>query len=308
MPAYPFVQSLWLLVRTYACGVSHWAPATLRRRVVTLSKLLLSPLSCARVVHTLAAAKLARLVRKDPTIFLKFSRFAYSSGLSIAQTAALVATHYDCLLRKVGQEFLNVIFDGRARLWDANIGAHNFGIYLSTVPVNNIEGELTLHFRTNTTDIYVLSFIIAPAPVLGLNADHAIFVTGLQGIRGTGELVKLATKSAVDVSPPLILMAAIQGIAQALGIGHVVGINAADQVCTAGLPPTQDFISAYDEFWTSIQGRRLSSGHFSFPIPLPEKPLAQIKHNHRLRVRARRAFRNEVAVQVREVMSEACRN
>jgi uncharacterized protein VirK/YbjX len=160
------------------------------------------------------------------------------------------------------------------------------------------EGELNLYFQVNSVEVYVLSFIMVPGRLPGADVENSIFITRLQGTKGCADAIKLATKSVGDVSPPLILMAAVQGIATALGIKFILGINSKDHVSTDGRPPTRDLISAYDEFWVSIEGKRLPSGLFLFPIPLPDKPLVLIKQNHRPRVRSRRAFRNSVAQRV----------
>ena len=287
-------------MRAYVRKTRDWGPLAILRRCAVVSRLVFyHPVSFFKVIDALAASKFASLVRKDPIIFLKFSWPVYSNGLSTADRAVLFSTHYEFLHRRIAQPFLNKLIGGRAILWEKPVGSSNLSVCLDIAPPTYGEGELSLHFQVNSVDVYVLSFVIAPARVLGLDADHAIFITRLQGIKGYADSIKLATKSVGDVSPTLVLMAAVQGIALALGIRHVLGISAKEQVCTEGKPPTQDFISAYDEFWSSIEGKRLASGYFHFPVPLPEKSLVLIKQNHRLRVRARRLFRSDVSERVR---------
>jgi hypothetical protein len=45
-------------------------------------------------------------------------------------------------------------------------------------------------------------------------------------------------------------------------------------------------------------------GLFVSPIPLPLKPLAQVKAGHKLRTRKKRAFKQEIAAQVSRTLQE----
>ena len=85
--------------------------------------------------------------------------------------------------------------------------------------------------------------------------------------------------------------------------GHPLGINADMSICGGGGP--KPLLYAYDEFWNSIEGKRLASGYFHFPVPLPLKPFTQIKKNHKARVKIRRIFRQQVTEDVRNKVQGA---
>ena len=288
-------------LRAYFSKPGDWGVMlTVRRCLIAFRLLVLYPTACAKVFNALSSPKLFGLVRKAPAILIKFLWTIYSNSFSTDQRAQVVANHYEFLQRRLYSGFLERIIDGREQLWHIDTGANALGLTIEVMHGTHGEGELAIHFQVDGADIYVLSFVIVPAGLFRLEGDHALFITRLQGTRGLADVVKLATKAVGDVSPALVLVAAVQGITKALGIRHVVGISARAQICTGGEQPvTQDFLSAYDDFWASIEGQRMPSGEFYFPVPFPEKPLARIKQNHRQRVRIRRAFRRVVTLHVK---------
>ena len=287
-------------LRAYFSKPGDWGlMLTARRGLIAARVMLLYPAACVKVLNALSTPKLFQLVRKAPAILIKFLWTIYSNNLSTHQRAEVVANHYEFLQRRLNSGFLERIIDGREQLWHINTEANALGLSIEVMHGTHGEGELAMHFQVDGADIYVLSFVIVPANLFHLEGDHALFITRLQGTRGLADLVRVATKAVGDVSPALVLVAAVQGFAKALGIRHVVGISARAQICTEGEPVTQEFLSAYDDFWCSIEGQRMPSGEFQFPVPFPEKPLSRIKQNHRQRVRIRRAFRREVTLHVK---------
>lgn len=249
--------------------------------------------------------ELSKRVKRDPTVFVKFAWRVYGRGLSIAERAAFIADHYQCLLGCLNPGFLDDIFSARATIWDFPTEDGSLQIGLDTGPAGNEEGELVLHLLVNGTDVYSLQFVIAPGSLAHMDVGRAIYVTGLQGTKGCADLIRLATKAACDVAPPLVLMATLEGVARALDIGHIFGICATAQLCATDESRIAEFVSAYDEFWRSIEGRQLSSGWFYLTVPLQAGPWERIKPNHRSRVKARRAFRNAVADHVHERLQHA---
>ncbi len=249
--------------------------------------------------------KVSKAVQMDPTIVLKFLSPSYANEFSTADRAAILANHYEYLQYCFSQAFLDKIIHAQAPLWEASVEECYLGIRLSIMHSTKCDGELSLNFQANATDVYMLCFVIVPGRLMGADEEQVICVTELAGKKGCADLINFATKSVGDVGPRLILMAAMHGIALALNIRHIFGISAANQVSFEGESLSGNFASAYDRFWDSIEGKQLSSGWFYFPVPLPEKPLALIKQKHRPRVKSRRAFRAAVTNCVREQVEKA---
>jgi len=288
------------ILQAYFRKTPNWGLATIAQRCAILFRLLFNhPVSSFKVFRALTGSDIVPLAIKDPIIFLKFSFPIYANGLSTADRAAAFAGHYEFLQRCLNREFLEQIIKAQATLWEAEMEGRNFGIYLGIAAPTYGEGELSLNFRSSATDLWILSFVIARTRPLGPDADLSIFVTRLQSKKDYPDLIKMATSSIGNVRPRLLLMAALQGFALGLNIKHIFAVCAKEQVCSTS-PPAPYFVSAYDEFWLSMNGKHLPSGWFYLSVPLPETPLALIKQNHRPRVRTRRAFRYAISEAVRE--------
>lgn len=271
-------------------------PATAVRRVAkVLCVAARHPIAFLRVVAALRGGGLAELISTQPHVLLKFTWPALSLDFSTAERARILAEHYRFIQRRFNADRLRRMTVCRELLWEKADDRARLKLFLSVSPATYCEGELSMLLNVNGADIYALSFTICSAGAVRAGDGDAIFVSRLQGFRDSGERVKLATIAVGDISPTLILMAALQGIATGLGIKHIVGVRASQQVCVLDGGPNEEFLSAYDAFWKSIQGRKMSSGHYYFTVPLPEKALELIKQNHRPRVKTRRRFRQLVA-------------
>jgi len=301
------ISALRAYVMAYIRQTPEWGLNAIVRRCLLVARLaLLYPVSTIRLVLALTAPKLFPTVRKFPILLLKFTWPVYATGLSTSDRAAFIANHYLQLGRRYSQKFIEEIYRIRPLIWQASMESREFGISLNGAPTGYGEGEMSITLTADGADVYVLSFIFVPAKYFGIDGDQAVFITRLQGARGFGEEIKRTTLLFGGVSPALVLMAALQGIAQASGFRHVVGICAKEQACMRGDAFYSDLVSAYDEYWSALGGRRIESGHYYFPVPFLEKPYALIKRNHRQRVRRRRAFRRSVADSVRAEVQNYC--
>lgn len=194
--------------------------------------------------------------------------------------------------------FFRTIVDGRIKLWEYAVSNHHFRIYVTFSRKYHSEGDLLLVFQADQVDIYTLSFTIGPGCVAGLTADHAIYIGRVQG-KGKGrQLIREATKDCLDISPDALLLAATEGIAGALELGHIVGIGAEGQISAPNNSRTEGLVYAYNEFWMAAGGVRLANNMYHLGIPVPEKPIQDIQSKHRSRTLRKRAFKNLVKEQV----------
>lgn len=294
------LSHLFIAIRAFYVRTAGWGPKDVFRRFLIASHLIWRyPRDLLNIAGALATPKLLGLLRKEPIIFMKFTWPVYARGFSTSERADLLSNHYRFLSQRLSSPFLSDLIEGGAVLWKEVVGATTLEIRMMVAFPTYGEGEMNLYFNVNLEAVYILSFVVVPKHLPGSKVRNSLFVTRLQGTKGRAEEIRLASKSVGDVSPPLVLIAALQGIALGLDLSAVHGINAHAQVSGEGRPLPPDLISAYDEFWESIEGVRLPSGLYTFPIPLPEKALKRIKQNHRPRVRSRRAFRARVTEQVR---------
>jgi len=206
--------------------------------------------------------------------------------------------HYTFLKDRVEQGFFRKIVEGRPELWKHLVSNRHVRICMAFPVANHNEGDLSLVFQSDHTDIYTLSFTIGPGGVAGLDADHAMYIGRLQGTAGELQLIKETMKDCRDISPAALLLAATEGVATALELGDIVGIGADVQISASADSRPEGLVHGYDEFWVASGGLRLGRNMYHLAVPLPEKPIKTIKRNHRSRALRKRAFKKLVSEQV----------
>jgi uncharacterized protein VirK/YbjX len=274
---------------------SGWATGV--ARCIKAARLLLNIPLHIRVMKALAAPEVRIVKERDPKVLFKYLTYYLARGLSRSERAEMLIGHYACLARHLDRSFLARVCDEPLVLWHQEIDGDSFRIRLGFSAGTHAEGDLSLVFEGNALSLFTLSFTIGPGSVFGLPARPVICVARIQG-KGKGfERIRHATKACRDVAPPLLLLAALQGIALALDITDLVGVDAGNQISLEGGEQPAGAPSTYDEFWLAQGAGRIDRQMFHLPVPLPEKPLALVKQKHRGRVIQRREFRNSVTEQ-----------
>ena len=116
-------------------------------------------------------------------------------------------------------------------------------------------------------------------------------------MKGKYKLIRDATKTMNDIAPASLLLAALQGFAEAFGISEFVGVSAVRQSAYTE-ERTEVFRKSYDEFFLNVGAVLGPDNLFRCPIPIPEKPLQEIKRGHKLRTKEKRAFKRDIAAAV----------
>jgi uncharacterized protein VirK/YbjX len=163
---------------------------------------------------------------------------------------------------------------------------------LSFTGIQHYEGDLLLELEEDSIPLYQLAFTIAPGRVAGADAPHAMLIARIQGVRGQVEAIRRAARACCDIAPPHLLMAAAQGIAAALRIGVIAGVKNKEQL-SATIEVETPVSFDYDAFWHTYIATEASI-FYLLAVPIPDKPLRQIKPNHRQRTRLKRLFKHEV--------------
>lgn len=256
------------------------------------------PRTCFAVVKALTSAETQPIVRAEPRLLFKYLTGYLGADLSRRERASILVDHYTFLTDRVQRNFFRMIVDCRVELWQQIAGEHVYRIHLTYPRTAHNEGDLSLTFEADGVDIYVLSFTIGPGSVAGLAASRAIYIARMQG-KGKGlDLIRAATKTCVDISPPALLLAAVEGVATALNLSHIIGVSADNHISDSGDLPPSDMVKAYDEFWLAAGGLRLERNMYHLPVPLPHKPIQSVKRNHRSRALRKREYKIIVKDQV----------
>lgn len=168
-------------------------------------------------------------------------------------------------------------------------------------PCLHREGDLTLIFKMDGVPLYKLAFSIIDFSLLHLSvkpgfnpSGQAVYVGQVQGVPGDFESIRKSTKVCLDVTPPDLLMAALFGVASALRINVVAGVDSESNLSFHRMMKFNvDF--NYSDFWARQHAIKSEGGHYIFNLPVFDKPIAEIKSNHRRRTLLKRELRKSIS-------------
>ena len=237
----------------------------------------------------------AQVARGDPRFAFKYVTLEYlAHGMSTSERAACFLWHYNRLYATLPNPLLSQIMFGAIPIFETAQDDHRFTITIGmSRPVNN-EGELSLSLLVDGEIVFILGFTIVPGWVLKSKASEVLLISRIQGIRGRYDEISLATKSLRDVAPSSLLLAAMQGFGQALGIDEFASVSSTTHRYATDDEHASHVESAYDGFFAALGVARTPHGYFSSPIPMEDKPLQLIKRGHKIRTKQKRAFKEEV--------------
>jgi uncharacterized protein VirK/YbjX len=260
------------------------------------------------IFRILALPAFTSLVRLEPIFPFKYLTRGYLvRGLSSTERAASFAHHYRRLNNIFPAPLLERILYRDVTLLEKQSDDHYFSLRFGLARSEVREGELSLALRVDGITVYVLQFTIVPGWVVKSSAAEVLLISRLQGMKGCYSQVRLATKAFLDVAPPALLLASLQGIAQACAIREIAGVSAASQFCYAD-HCVDSFRAAYDEFWLELGAKKITASFFASPIPPQEKSLDAVTNGHKSRTRKKRAFKQQIADDVFRMMSETYPN
>jgi uncharacterized protein VirK/YbjX len=228
------------------------------------------------LMRVMAHPGLAGLVRRRPRLLFKYLHVAYlACGLDSACRLAILTHHYACLSRMFRLGFLRTQLAHGIALWRRTLDPDAACITL-VFSAHDLEGELMLAFWLGDDWIYTASVTLAHGGVTDDGACNgadsggapALLVTGLQGAAGKLAQIRQATRACVDIAPPYLLLAAVRGIAAALGVGRILAVGNGRQLAKASGRALFD----YDRFWASLGGLPTGDGFYQVPALSPDRP------------------------------------
>jgi uncharacterized protein VirK/YbjX len=225
-----------------------------------------------------------------------------AKGLSLRQRVRCVHTHYRFEDAVFDAAYKHAVYrDGGLVLWRQDTGGGQVEVRLAMAQRLNAEGDLTLSLLADGKCVHRLSFSWVDGRFAG-TADRDVarigprivpFIARNQGPRADAPDAVAAFKGAFPANSPVVTtpgffcFAALQGIAAALGMDHVVAVKSAWHC--AYLPSDEKhFANAYDGFWESLGGVPMAGRGWRIALPLHVKPLADIPSKHRKRAAVRR--------------------
>ena len=293
-------RTMWRLVGER----DAWSPSRLTLR---FKKLLLAAVHSADQLQILAVLGhpayrgLRRAYPRLPFKYLQDKYLAY--GFTLEERAACLLHHYRRLLDHVPHGVLRGLPECAAVLLEMRDEDASYTVTLNLPELFQDEGELSLNLQADGEEIFILSFTVVPGRVVQSEGREVLLITRLQGVPGKFEQIRQMTKVMHDVGPGAFLVAVLHGIAEAWEIREMAGICARKQHSYEE-KYAELLTIAYDDFFTELGAVRNGKGLFVSPIPLPLKPLSQVKSGHKLRTRKKRAFKHAIAAQVSRALRE----
>ena len=270
----------------------NWSPS---RVLGELWCLLTNVRTQREILRLLKLRPFAETVPNNPELPFKYLIPDYLvQGLTVAERACCFSYHYRRMHSALPEEVLRGILQGEIVLYEIAKDGNRFGVTmgLSRYP-HEKEGELSLNLQVDGEKVFNLSFTIVPGWVLKSGSPEALLISRLQGKPGCNCQIRLVRKALKDYSPRILLVTALQGIADAFGIGEMVAVCAARQRSYgSGCPAI--LMSGYDDFFSKLGMVKTADGFYSSPIPTEGKPLILFKGRARSRARKRRANRQQI--------------
>lgn len=276
----------------FARETDHWSPALLAG-VLWRG---LSNIGTQRQVLRLLknVPQFAEAALNNPRFSFKYLAPDYLvQGFSSYARVSSFLHHYKRLYATLPDRVLRQIMQMEVTLHEIPAKDNRFALTMGLSRPYYKEGELSLNFHVDGELVFLLSFTIVPGWVVKSEAAETLLITRLQGMKGCYRQIYLATKALHDVSPAALLLAALQGVAMAFGIGEFAAVSAVRQTSY-----TEDsaavFKKAYDDFFAETGMTQNACGFFVSPIPIEDKPLTFIKKGHKLRTKEKRAFKQSI--------------
>lgn len=212
-----------------------------------------------------------------------------AKGLSLRERVQRVVVHYGFEQDSFDAAYKQAVYRGDGLpLWRHEANGRVFEIRLTMACRLNAEGDLTLIALVDGKCLHRLSFSWVDGKFAGVDLPILPFAARNQGYREDGSDALDAFEQAFPHnSPSFFCFAALNGIAQALGMNRIVGVKS---TCQSAYEPAaqKHFANAYDGFWQTLGGVSMPGRTYEIALPLQLRPLSETPAKHRKRAATRR--------------------
>lgn len=212
-----------------------------------------------------------------------------AKGLSARERVQCALSHYHFEETTFNSAYKRAVYlEGGLTLWQHLEDGCSFSIALEAACGANAEGDLSIVLVADGRVLHRLSFSWIDGAAVGVQAPMVPFIARNEG-RWTesGAAFEAFERIFPNNSPSFFCFAAMQGVAQAVGIGQVAAIKCSSHIA---YEPNQikHFANAYDGFWKILGGVEMPGKAWLIALPFYLKPLADMPSKHRKRAAQRR--------------------
>jgi uncharacterized protein VirK/YbjX len=210
-------------------------------------------------------------------------------GLSARRRVQCVLAHYRFEETTFNSAYRHAVYVARSLpLWQHGCEHGRFLIQLEMASRLDAEGDLTIALVANGKCLHRLSFSWVEGALAGVAAPVAIFVARNQGRwTDSGAAFEAFELAFPNNSPSFFCFAALQGMAQAVGMTQVAAVKC-DAHIAYDPAEVRHFANAYDGFWKILGGVETAGPGYLIALPFYLKPLADMPSKHRKRAAQRR--------------------
>jgi len=227
-----------------------------------------------------------------------------AKGLSARQRVQAVLSHYRFEETTFNDAYLQAVYCDRCLpLWQHEADGSRFMIQLEMASRSNAEGDLTVALVADGKCLHRLSFSWLEGKMVGVDMPVVAFIARNQGRWvDSGAAFEAFERVFPNNSPSFFCFAAIQGVAQAVGMDKVVAIRGEAHIAYDP-DPEKHFANAYDGFWKILGGTDMPGGEgYLIKLPFYVKPLADMPSKHRKRAAQRREHWRVICESARSVL------
>lgn len=231
-----------------------------------------------------------RLLASQITLPSKTHRQYLMRGLNASDRADAVISHYHWIDGLSDPSLAHALSSPKEQTI-AHFLAKNDAVYTlnaSSALSAEREGESTLWLRDNDNTLLAsLTFSVARS-----KGQPVIVIGGLQGPRRhvSRDVIKQATRACHGLFPKRVLMEALLTLAKQTRITAIFAVSDEGHVFRAlryRLSKGRHFHASYDEFWESLDAKKVSSFCWQLPLTIKRKSLDDIASKKRAEYRRR---------------------
>lgn len=239
-----------------------------------------------------------KLLASQITLPSKTHRMYLSRGMSAIDRANAIICHYEWIDSLPDADLVSALTSPQEH---PVVAFHakddiSYTVYASSASKAEREGEATLWLRDNENTLLAsLTFCVSQ------EKDRLVLVIGgLQGPRRSvsRDVIKTATRACHGLFPKRVLLEVVSQLASRSDIKTIYGVSDEGHVFRAlryRLSKGRHFHASYDEFWASIDGKKMSAYRWQLPLQMERKSLEDIASKKRAEYRRRFGLLDEIA-------------
>ena len=235
---------------------------------------------------------------QDRMFFLSDKHYLVE-GLTARERLDAALAHYGHESHAFDDDYVRQVYLlGGLPLWRKTVKGVDYDIRLLASDDVFHEGALSVELRIDRKRVCIMAYSVVPTGMVlpGHSiegADTIIFLTRKHLTRDHAYQSHF-NKAFDRTTPAHLCFGALTGIALAQGRRHAFGIDPMKHPAF-GYSPHAQFTAAYEDFWTSLSGRRASIYGYLLDLPVQLTPLDSLEPSRRKRAIVRRRHSDEVS-------------